>query len=186
MFLPKFFPAPLGSSDLALKLIGLAARHLRPAQSSEQILGIVGFDEAACDLALRAHRGFGMQVLVQSATPVAKDVLALFDGVQVPFDELLFQADVVSLHSAPCAMRPVMTGARLDLMKPDAILISATDRALVDEDALAQSLMFDTIAGAAITMAPDQTLHPMLAQCDTLVTLPTHSSIPVLPRPRVA
>lgn len=176
----KSFQRRPNAADRAVALMGRAARHLQLAQSSTKTLGVVGFDADVQDLALRAHRGFGMAILVHSHAPVAKALLDRSNAVQVPLEDLLSRSDIVSLHAAPDDARPLMSGTRLDQMKPDAVLINAAEAELIDECALAQSLMFDTIAGAALAVSPCQILHPMLAQCDTLVTM----TAPSLNRPR--
>lgn len=171
MYQPSSFRGLESSADLALKLIALAARHLPTARSSTKTLGLIGFGADARELALRAQRGFGMEILVYNPTLVPQVDLDGTGAVQVPLSDLLQRSDVISLHCRARNAGPLMTGARLDQMKAEAVLINASDRALIDEGALAQSLMFDTITGAALAVAPGEGLHPMLAQCDTLLTL---------------
>lgn len=185
MFHPTSFPRTAGSADLAVRLMAKAARGLPAPSNATKTLGLIGFDAEAQELALRAHHGFGMTILIHDAAPVPQALLDQTGAVQVSdLSGILPLCDVVSLHAMA---QPAMTGARLDQMKPDALLINATDRGLVDENALAQSLMFETLAGAALAVVPGHDLHPMLAQCDTLVTLDAPGLDPAYTsRPRVA
>lgn len=82
--------------------------------------------------------------------------------------------DFVSLHCPGGAVNAKMiNGRRLDLMKPDAFLINTARGEVVDEAALAQALMFDTIGGAALDVFErEPTINPTLQQCDNLVMLP--------------
>lgn len=179
------------TAHMALKLLLLAAGD--GAQMQGKTLGLIGFDATAADLARRAHHGFGMEVVIYSATPIAPTRLAAFQGRQVSdLAALLPVSDVVSLH-VKRATRPVLTGPMLDLMPEDALLIDAAHTGAVDQMALAQSLMFDLIGGAALHLNDDTTpLHPLLAHCDTLVltrgdqTTPDDFYPTFSPRDRVA
>lgn len=70
---------------------------------------------------------------------------------RVAFEEALAQADIVSLH---CPLtdqtRNLMDAQRLNLMKPDAILINTARGGLVDEQALLDALKSGRLAGAGI------------------------------------
>ena len=67
----------------------------------------------------------------------------------------------------------MMNAARFDLMKPDAFLINTARGEVVNEAALAQALMFETIGGAALDVFEEEPrVNPTLAQCDNLVMLP--------------
>jgi glycerate dehydrogenase len=72
-------------------------------------------------------------------------------------DELLPQVDVLSLH---CPLTPAtqgLIGAReLACMKPDALLINTARGALVDSQALADSLRAGKLGGAAIDVLPQE------------------------------
>jgi glycerate dehydrogenase len=72
-------------------------------------------------------------------------------------DQLLAQADVVSLHCPLNDATRGLIGAReLSLMKPDALLINTARGALVDGEALAAALKAGRLAGAGIDVLPQE------------------------------
>ncbi len=183
------------TADLAMTLLLMAARragegerelraggwtgwrptHLVGTKVSGKTLGIIGFGRIGQEMARRAHHGFGMKILVQNRSTVSPDVLKQFNATQVEtVDDLLPQCDFVSLHCpGGAANRHLINGRRLDLMKPDAFLINTARGEVVDERALVQSLMFDTIGGAALDVFDGEPrISPDLLQCDNLVMLP--------------
>ncbi len=154
---------------------GWRPTHLVGTKVSGKTLGIVGFGRIGQEMARRAHHGFGMDILVYSRSPVDPAVLARYRARQIDtLEALMPQCDFVSLHCpGGAANRNMINSARLDLMKEDAFLINTARGEIVDETALAQALMFDTIGGAALDVFDGEPrLHPQLAQCDSLVMLP--------------
>jgi glycerate dehydrogenase len=89
-------------------------------------------------------RGFGMRVLfADHAPPKAAGV------VFTPFDQVLAESDVISLHVPLTAETRNLIGMeQLRRMKRTAILINTARGGLVDEQALAQALKEGLIAGA--------------------------------------
>lgn len=154
---------------------GWRPTHLIGTKVSGKTLGIIGFGRIGQQMARRAHHGFGMEIVVFNRSPVDQMVLAQFNARQVDtIEALLPVCDFVSLHCPGGAEnRHMINSARLDLMKPDAFLINTARGEVVNEKALAQALMFDTIGGAALDVFDAEPhVNPMLAQCDNLVMLP--------------
>ena len=154
---------------------GWRPTHLVGTKVSGKTLGIIGFGRIGQEMARRAHHGFGMKILVQNRSAVSAEVLKQFNAAQVEtVDDLLPQCDFVSLHCpGGWTNRHLINGRRLDLMKPDAFLINTARGEVVDEHALVQSLMFDTIGGAALDVFDGEPrISPDLLQCDNLVMLP--------------
>lgn len=154
---------------------GWRPTHLVGTKVSGKTLGIIGFGRIGREMARRAHHGFGMDIVVYNRSPVAADVLAAFGARQVDsIDAMLPLCDFVSLHCPGGAEnKNLINGRRLDLMKPDAFLINTARGEVVDEFALTQALMFETIGGAALDVFDrEPRINPMLAQCDNLVMLP--------------
>ena len=154
---------------------GWRPTHLIGTKVSGKTLGIIGFGRIGQEMARRAHFGFGMKIMVFNRSAVRPEVLASFNAVQIAsIDDLLPQCDFVSLHCPGGAENAKMINAqRLDLMRPDAFLINTARGEVVDEHALAQALMFDTIGGAALDVFErEPQVNPTLAQCDNLVMLP--------------
>jgi glycerate dehydrogenase len=106
-------------------------------------------------------RGFGMKVLfADHAPPKAPGVMF------TPFDEVLAQSDVVSLHVPLTAGTRHMIGIeQLRRMKRTAILINTARGGLVDEQALVQALDQGLIAGAGfdvLSAEPPKQGNPLL------------------------
>ncbi|MEM6275450.1 MAG: NAD(P)-dependent oxidoreductase [Pseudomonadota bacterium] len=125
-------------------------------------LGIVGEGPFARELARRARTELRMEVSIAPADD---------------FEELFATADVIALATE--GTMPLIAGPELDRMKDSASLVNTCAPDLVDQTALAQALMFDVIAGAALDVYAQERLDPLLAQCFGLVTmdrlLPTFS-----------
>ncbi|RBW53501.1 D-glycerate dehydrogenase [Ruegeria sp. A3M17] len=154
---------------------GWRPTHLVGTKVSGKTLGIIGYGRIGQEMARRAHHGFGMDVVVYNRSQVAPDVLAKCNATQVDtVDELLPLCDFVSLHCpGGVANRHLINGRRLDLMKPGAFLINTARGEVIDEHALIQALMFDTIGGAALDVLDGEPrISSDLLQCDNLVMLP--------------
>jgi glycerate dehydrogenase len=84
-----------------------------------------------------------------------------------PFDTMLAEADVISLHTPLTAETRHMIGAReFALMKPTAILINTARGNLVDEDALVDAMQTKRIAGAGfdvLAVEPPRGGSPLVA-----------------------
>ena len=117
---------------------------------SGRTLGIVGIGRIGQAVA-RIGAAFGMKLIAHDLYWPAPDRLAGLDVSQVELDDLFRQSDVVSLH---CPLTPenhhLVNASRLELMKPNALLINTSRGPLVDNDALAQALRAGTIAGAGL------------------------------------
>lgn len=136
-------------------------------------LGIVGPGQIGRAMAKRAE-AFGMHVV--------------YSGRSDPKEDLLRQADVVSLH---CPLTPethhLIDAAALKAMKPTAILINTTRGPVVDEAALADALLAREIAGAALDVferEPD--VEPRLLELDNVVLTPHLGSATVETRTQMA
>src|SRR5439155_18356 len=95
-------------------------------------------------------RAFGMQVVGHDPY-LAPERAAELQIKLLPLDQLLRQADVVTLHVAHTEQtHHLINAARLQLMKPTAVLINTARGELVDEAALAEAVQAKRIRGAAI------------------------------------
>lgn len=124
-------------------------------------LGIVGSGALGTAVATLA-KAVGMNVLFAER----KGATSCRDGY-VPFEDMLLQADIVSLH---CPLneetRNLITCTELSKMKPGAILINTGRGGLVDEQDLVDALTSGTIAGAGVdvfTQEPADKSNPLIA-----------------------
>lgn len=125
---------------------------------SGKTIGIVGYGSIGRQVAAIA-RAFGMNVVTYTRSPAK-----VTDGTPcLTLDELLKASDIVTLHCPLYEDNAKMIDARaLSLMKPDALLINTARGGLVDEQALADALDNEVIAGACIDTL---TFEPMREDC---------------------
>jgi D-3-phosphoglycerate dehydrogenase len=137
-------------------------------------VGIVGLGRIGREVAKRA-RGFECQLLYYDVMRAPPKVEAELGIRYVPFDELLAEADVVTLHVPRTKDTQGMIGAaELSRMKPTALLINTARGGLVDEKALYQALLTGQLAGAGLdvfAVEPPGPDHPLL-QLDNVVATP--------------
>ena len=140
-------------------------------------LGIIGYGDLGQGVAERA-RAFGMNILLGCRPGQAPGEV---DGYRrVPLEELLPQADVLSLH---CLLtedtRHLISTRELEQMKDSALLINTSRGGLVDEQALADALRAGTIAGAGfdvLTEEPPRNGNPLLADDIPNLIVTPHSA----------
>jgi len=112
-------------------------------------IGIVGLGRIGGHVA-QVARAFGMQVVGHDPY-LAPGRAAELQVKLLPLDQLLRQADVVTLHVAYTEQtHHLINTERLQLMKPTAVLINTARGELVDEQAVAEAIKTKRIAGAAI------------------------------------
>ncbi len=116
----------------------------------DRTLGIIGFGRIGQAVA-QLLRGFGMRPPI-AFDPYAKPEDAAELGVRlVSLDELLAQADFVSIHCLLNEETRNLIGERdIALMKRTAYLINTARGGIVNEDALYDALKSNRIAGAAV------------------------------------
>ncbi|HET6878714.1 MAG TPA: NAD(P)-dependent oxidoreductase [Pirellulales bacterium] len=129
-------------------------------------LGIVGLGNSGRELA-RLVAPFEMSVLAYSQHTNSKQAAEL--GVRLaPLEELLREADFVSLHSRLTPENRGLIGrAQLSLLKPTAFFINVARGELVDQAGLVELLRERKIAGAAL----DVFEHEPLPADDPLTSL---------------
>ncbi len=121
---------------------------------SAMTMGIVGFGVLGQGVA-RIAPAFGMNVII-SARPGATNV-GNDKANRVAFDDVLDQADVISLHCPLNDETRHLFGARqFQQMKKSAILINTARGGLVDSAALADALRSGEIAAAAVDVLPKE------------------------------
>jgi glyoxylate reductase len=134
----------------------LLGRDLRGAT-----LGILGYGRIGRAVARRGE-GFGMRVLFTAR------------GGGVPFDELLQESDVLSIHCPLSAQTRHLIGpAELLRMKRGALLVNTARGPIVDEAALVAALESGHLGGAGLDVFENEpAVHPGLLSRDDVVLLP--------------
>jgi phosphoglycerate dehydrogenase-like enzyme len=122
-------------------------------------LGIVGLGNIGAQVA-KVGLAFGMQVIAWSQN-LTREAAAAAGARLVPKEELLREADVVSIHLVLSGRtRGLIGAAELQLMKPTARLVNSSRGPIVVESALIQALANGRIAGAAIDVFDVEPLPP--------------------------
>jgi glycerate dehydrogenase len=132
-------------------------------------LGIIGYGTIGRATA-KIGRAFGMRILATARRNSPAEAGVTF----LPLDDLLPQADVVSLH---CPLTPETRGLigprALALMKPTALLINTARGPLIDEHAVADALQANRLGGAGLDVLsaePPPADNPLFAAPRCLIT----------------
>lgn len=113
-------------------------------------MGVVGFGRIGQAVARRA-KGFGMTVLYSDAVQLPAEVEAETGARRVELDELLVQADFISIHTnLTPETRHLFSTEQFRRMKPSAVLVNTSRGPVVDESALADALEAGEIFGAGL------------------------------------
>lgn len=131
--------------------------------------GVIGTGAIGCRVANIAN-AFGCNVIAYSRT--VKDLPGV---TYLPFEEVLKQSDILSLHVPVTDKTRGMIGEKeLSMMKPTAMLINTARGPIVDTDALATALSLGTIAAAGIDVfdvePPIPVDNPLLTLENTVLT----------------
>jgi len=144
---------------------GYAREDVMGHEIRGRTLGIVGIGHIGRRVAALAH-AFGMKVLATDPL-LSPDEIERRGARPVPFEELLAQSDIVSLHCPRDASTLKMMDAQaFARMKKGALFITTARGGIHDEAALVQALRRGQLAGAGIDVwdqEPPPLDHPLLA-----------------------
>lgn len=186
-------PVTDATADLAVFLLLGALRQLNPALTSlregnfkknigfghdpqGKVLGILGMGRIGKALA-RRMKPFGMKVIYHNRRPV--------DGAGeancVPFEELLSQSDVVSVHvPLSKATHHLLGAAEIKRMKPGVVVVNTARGAIIDEAAMAEALDSGHIAAVGLDVYEEEPkVHPKLVANPRALLVPhlgTHTT----------
>ena len=138
----------------------------------QKTMGIIGLGAIGRCVALRA-KGFQMKVVAYD--PYWPAEFADQEGIeQMPLDELLKVADIVTIHAPLTPENKGLINARaFKLMKPTAFLINAARGAIVAESDLYQALRNGEIGGAGLDVfAQEPPTESPLLELDNVVLSP--------------
>lgn len=117
---------------------------------SETTLGVIGVGNVG-KAVIRRARGFGMKLLGNDIRNIEPDFILEQGLTMVSLDELLSQADFVSIN---CDLNPtsyhLINADTLSKMQPHAVLINTARGPIVDEAALISALENNQISGAGL------------------------------------
>jgi glyoxylate reductase len=138
-----------------------------------KVLGVVGFGRIGQSMARRAS-GFGMRVIYYDVIRPPEDVARELGAEYRAFDDLLAEADLISIHVALTPETRHLFGAeQFRRMKPTAVLVNTSRGPVVDEAALVDALRKGEIFGAGLDVfEKEPEVHPGLLELDNAVVIP--------------
>ena len=140
---------------------------------SGKTVGIIGFGEVS-HYVIRRLKGFEVNVIAYDPFP-NQEMARELDVQLMSFDEVLSQADVISVH-VPLLKEThhLMNEIAFLKMKPTAIFVNTSRGKVVDEKALYQALKEGRISGAALDVFEEEPTDP----CNPLFSLPNFVCMP--------
>jgi glyoxylate reductase len=129
---------------------GSQSNHLAGYAVSGKTLGLVGFGRIGQAVARRGG-GFGMKIIYTDLRQLPAAEEAKFGASYRSFDDLLREADFVSMHpQLTPETRHLMSDKQFALMKPTAFIVNTSRGPIIDEAALVRALKAKQIAGAGL------------------------------------
>ncbi len=151
-------------------------------------LGVIGMGRIGRAVAERA-KGFRMKIIYYDKYRLPQEIEEKLGAKYVSLEELLKQADIVTIHTPLTPETYHMIGEeQLKLMKKTAYLINTSRGKVIDTDALVKALKEKWIAGAALDVFEEEPLpegHP-LTELDNVVLTPHIGSATWETRTRMA
>jgi glyoxylate reductase len=143
------------------------------AEVHQATLGLIGAGRIGKIVAKRAS-GFDMKILYYDVYRMSPEDEATYHMTYLPMDDVLKQADFISVHTPYMPSTHHLIGEReLSLMKPGAILINTARGPIVDEKDLVRALQAGTIAGAGLDVFENEpAVEPELMTMENVVILP--------------
>lgn len=138
-----------------------------------KVLGVVGFGRIGQAMARRAS-GFGMRVIYHDVMRPPQDVEREHRAEYRDFDDLLAEADLITIHVALTPeTRHLFGAAQFQRMKPTAVVVNTSRGPVIDEAALAVALREGAIFGAGLDVfEKEPEVHPGLLELDNVVVIP--------------
>jgi D-3-phosphoglycerate dehydrogenase len=138
----------IAEADAQMRKGVWARNKLMGTELRNKTLGIVGLGNIGTQVALRAQ-AFEMRTIAYDPF-VSADYARTYKVVLVPFEELLKEADFITLHIPLSPATKNLIGAeQLALMKPGARIVNCARGGVVDEDAVAAAIESGHLGGAA-------------------------------------
>ena len=153
---------------------GWRPTHMMATKVTGKTLGCIGFGRIAQATAARAHFGFGMKIIFSDPYPPSQEVMNKFGATQMSVEEVLQQADFVSLH-CPGGKDTyhLLNDERIGMMQKHAVLVNSARGDVIDNQALIKALKNGTIAGAGLDVFEGEPkLDPGFLDCENAVLLP--------------
>ncbi|HNT55445.1 MAG TPA: hydroxyacid dehydrogenase [Anaerolineaceae bacterium] len=153
-------------ADATMKAGKWIKKELEGAELHAKTLGVIGFGRIGAAVAQRAA-AFGMKIVGYDPL-IPGDEIQRRGGKPVTMDELLAEADIITMHIPLTAdSKNMLNAAAFAKMKQGVYLVCAARGGVIDEEALLAALESGKVAGAGLdvfaTEPPGQTAlvnHP--------------------------
>jgi D-3-phosphoglycerate dehydrogenase len=135
-----------GRANLSMKEHKWEKKILSGTELYEKTLGIIGMGRIGQEVAKRAI-AFGMKVIAYDVIDVKTDL----DVKQVGLEELITQADIITLHVPLTGeTKHIIGNAEFEKMKDGVIIINVSRGGTVDEGALLRALESEKVRAAGL------------------------------------
>jgi len=138
-----------------------------------KVLGIVGMGKIGLEVT-RLAKAFGMRVIYTKRHRLDSEIEDSLGAKYCELNDLLSEADVVSLHTPLTDETHHMIGlSEFRLMKDTALLVNTARGPVVNESDLVIALESNIIAGAALDVFENEpVIHPSLLNLNNAVIVP--------------
>lgn len=141
-----------GPANLSMKAHKWEKKKFKGSELFGKTLGIIGSGRIGLAVAERGL-AFGMNAVAFDIVDINTDL----DVRQVPLDELLEVADIISLHlPVTASTRHMISNAQFDKMKDGIVIVNASRGGVVHEDALLKALESGKVRAAAIDVYEEE------------------------------
>ncbi len=136
-------------ADAGMKSNKWLKKELEGNELYQKTLGVIGFGRIGSAVAVRAA-AFGMKILAYDPLLKAEDIQTR-GGIPVTLDELLAQADVITMHLPLTAdSRNLLSAEAFGKMKTGVCIVCAARGGVIDETALLAALNSGKVAAAGL------------------------------------
>jgi glyoxylate reductase len=153
---------------------GAQSAHLLGSYVHGKTIGLIGGGGRIGKAVAKRAQGFSMKTLYWTPRRKPESEEREAGLTYVPYDQLLAEADFVSVHAPLNENTRHLVGEReLKLMKPSAFLVNSARGPVVDEKALVRALQEKRIAGAGLDVYENEPeVEPELKAMKNVVLTP--------------
>ncbi len=142
-------------------------------QLERKTVGLLGLGHIG-RLVARKLRGFDVKLIYYDAVRASEEAEKALSITFVPFDQLLAQSDIISVHVPLLeSTRSMINAAAIAMMKDGAVIINTSRGGVIDEQALYLALKSGKLFGAGLdthTVEPPPADNPLYALDNIVVT----------------
>lgn len=157
----------IGEANVTMRQGKWLKKQYSGTEIAGKTLGLIGFGRIARSLADKC-RALGMSVIFHDCLDIKSD-----DCQQKCLEDVLREADYVSLHIPFSGGKPVIGKEEFAMMKDGVYVINCARGGAVDEDALVDAIESGKVAGAALDVFEVEPLeNERVRNCDRISLTP--------------